>query len=155
MRQLNTATAITSLPFLLVFSSMRVADRCFTCTNVCKRAVRVELRWLSYCTKFPMVLNIWLIQQFVAYFRVEIEGLWGSVSSLSAGEYTTTLYVMVYILKGGVWSCNPHPHQLGLIFPSWWNVRRKVCVATLWLVAFYEMIYWKYEHWTQCINQFS
>jgi hypothetical protein len=30
-----------------------------------------------------------------------------------------------------VWTCTPHPHQPGLIFSSFWNVRQKVAVATL------------------------
>ncbi len=29
------------------------------------------------------------------------------------------------------WVCTPHPHQRGLILPSWWNVRQKAAVATL------------------------
>ncbi len=28
-------------------------------------------------------------------------------------------------------ACTPHPHQPGLILPSWWNVRQKAAVATL------------------------
>ncbi len=28
-----------------------------------------------------------------------------------------------YIERG--WACTPHPHQPGIIFPSWWNVRQK------------------------------
>jgi hypothetical protein len=45
--------------------------------------------------------------------------------------YTTTLYVLVDIVKGGGCGVDPQPHQPGLIFPSWWNVRQKVAVATL------------------------
>jgi hypothetical protein len=30
---------------------------------------------------------------------------------------------------------HPHPHQAGLIFPSWWNVRQKVVFATLSLYS--------------------
>jgi hypothetical protein len=33
------------------------------------------------------------------------------------------------------WACTPHPHQPGLILPSWWNVRQNAAVAilcTLW-----------------------
>jgi len=26
---------------------------------------------------------------------------------------------------------HPHPHQAGLIFPSWWNIRQKVDIASL------------------------
>jgi hypothetical protein len=59
--------------------------------------------------------------------RVEI-GL--SVSALSAGAYTTTLYVMVNTVKS-CGSAPPSPHQAGLIFPSWWHVRQKVAIATL------------------------
>ncbi len=52
-------------------------------------------------------------------------------SALSAGAYTTTLYVMVDIVRGG-WACtNPSPHQYGLILPSWLSVRKKVAIATL------------------------
>ncbi len=29
------------------------------------------------------------------------------------------------------WAYTPHPHQPGLIFPSWWNVRQKAAAATL------------------------
>ncbi len=29
------------------------------------------------------------------------------------------------------WACTPHPHQPGLILPSWLNVRQKAAVATL------------------------
>jgi hypothetical protein len=29
------------------------------------------------------------------------------------------------------WECTPRPHQPGLIFPSRWNLRKKVAVATL------------------------
>ncbi len=30
------------------------------------------------------------------------------------------------------WACSaPHPHQPGLIFPSWWIVRQKAAIATL------------------------
>ncbi len=29
------------------------------------------------------------------------------------------------------WACTPHPHQPGLILPSWWNVRQKAAFATL------------------------
>jgi hypothetical protein len=31
------------------------------------------------------------------------------------------------------WSCTPHPHQPGLILTSWWNVRQKAAVTTLWI----------------------
>jgi hypothetical protein len=41
--------------------------------------------------------------------RTEIEG----VSARSAGAYTTLLYVMVDIVKGGVRCVHPHPHQAG------------------------------------------
>jgi hypothetical protein len=58
-----------------------------------------------------------------------------SVSAHSAGAYTATLLVMVNVIKGG-WVCTPHPHQPGLILPSWLNVRQKATVAilcTLWM----------------------
>ncbi len=45
-------------------------------------------------------------------------------------RYPATLYLMVYIVKRG-WACTPYPHQPGLIFPSWWNLRQKSAVATL------------------------
>jgi hypothetical protein len=32
--------------------------------------------------------------------------------------------------ENGGWACTPHHHQPGLIFPSWWNVRQKMAVAT-------------------------
>ncbi len=54
----------------------------------------------------------------------------GIVSVRSAGAYSTTLYVMVDIVKGGG-SAPPPPYQAGLIFPSWWNVRQKVTIASL------------------------
>jgi hypothetical protein len=60
--------------------------------------------------------------------RDEIDGV-----SLSAGVlYTATLQVMVNRVKGvGGWACTSHPHQTGLIFPSWWSVRHKLAFATL------------------------
>ncbi len=42
--------------------------------------------------------------------------------------YTTTLYMMVDKVKGG--GRRP-PHQPRPNFPSWWNVRQKVAIATL------------------------
>ncbi len=30
------------------------------------------------------------------------------------------------------WACTPHPHQPGIILPSWLNVRQKAAVATLY-----------------------
>ncbi len=42
----------------------------------------------------------------------------GGDSVLSAGVYTTTLQVMVDIVKEGRCGAPPHPHQAGLIFPS-------------------------------------
>jgi hypothetical protein len=33
-------------------------------------------------------------------------------------------------MRGG-WACTPDPHQAGLIFPSWCNVRQKEAIATL------------------------
>jgi hypothetical protein len=54
------------------------------------------------------------------------------VPALTAGAYTTTLYVgeRNTVKKGG--RASPmHPHKPGLIFPSWWNVRQKSAVATL------------------------
>jgi hypothetical protein len=32
------------------------------------------------------------------------------------------------------WACTPHPHQHGLFFPSWWNIRLKAAVATLYVL---------------------
>jgi hypothetical protein len=55
-----------------------------------------------------------------------------------AGAYTTTLYVMVDIVKGGWWVCTvyPSPHNHGLIFPSCHHngmyARKKEAVATLY-----------------------
>ncbi len=34
-------------------------------------------------------------------------------------------------MRGGGRACTPHPHQPGLILPSWLNVRQKEAVATL------------------------
>ncbi len=54
-----------------------------------------------------------------------------SVSDLSAEAYCTAiLYVRVTRVKGGG-HAPPHPHQPGLIFPSWWNIRQKSAIATL------------------------
>ncbi len=51
---------------------------------------------------------------------------------LSAGAYTLQLCTRWYILWKGVGvHPPPHPHQPGLIFPSWWNVWHKAAVATL------------------------
>jgi hypothetical protein len=58
----------------------------------------------------------------------------GSVSALSAGVNTTTLYVMADQAKGGG-ACTPHPHQPGLTFPSRWNVRHKMAIATLFTLC--------------------
>ncbi len=57
----------------------------------------------------------------------------GSESALSVGAFTITLYVMVDGVKGGgrTPSPPPHPHQPGLIFPWWWNLRHKATMATL------------------------
>ena len=57
------------------------------------------------------------------------------VSAHSVGAYTATLYVMVNVVKGGL-ACTPfpHPHQPGLIFLSWWNIRQKAAVATLYVL---------------------
>jgi hypothetical protein len=65
--------------------------------------------------------------------RVEIEGVY---LPSQLGAYTTTLYVIgghaVDIVKwGGRRACTPQPHQAGLIFPSWWNIRQKLGIATL------------------------
>ncbi len=65
-------------------------------------------------------------------------GKW-TVSALWAGAYTATLYVVIEWKGVGVhpslsergWACTPHPHQPGLIFPSWWNIRQKSAIATL------------------------
>jgi hypothetical protein len=54
----------------------------------------------------------------------------GSVSALSAGAYTTALYVMVDIVKGGG-ACTLNPHRAGLIFPSRLNICQRVAIATL------------------------
>jgi hypothetical protein len=32
--------------------------------------------------------------------------------------------------SGGGWACTPHPHQIGLILPSWSNVRQEATVAS-------------------------
>ncbi len=58
------------------------------------------------------------------------------MSALSAGACTATLYVMVIVQRGGGRACaTPHPHQPGLIFPSWWDVSRNrqspLCVYLL------------------------
>ncbi len=53
----------------------------------------------------------------------------GGVYALSAGAYTI-VYVMVDIVKGGA-QCTHHSHQPRQIFPSWWNIRQKVTIATL------------------------
>jgi hypothetical protein len=42
--------------------------------------------------------------------------MYSVVSTLSAGAYTVTLYVMVDIVKRGGHA--PPPHQAGMIFPS-------------------------------------
>ena len=55
------------------------------------------------------------------------------VSALSAGAYTTTLYLMVDRVKGGM-GVQPSPHQPGLILSSRWDVRQQVAIATLWPV---------------------
>ncbi len=57
----------------------------------------------------------------------------GIVSALSAGAHTATLYVMVTRVKGGGGA--PHPQQPGLNFPSWWNVRQKSAIATLFVLC--------------------
>jgi hypothetical protein len=59
-------------------------------------------------------LNMELDPQSTYRGRVEIGG---SVSALSAGMYTITLYMMVGTVKGGG-RAPPLPHQAGLIFPS-------------------------------------
>ncbi len=46
-----------------------------------------------------------------------------------------SVYTETYV-RDGKWSergraCTPHPHQPGITFPSWWNVRQKAAVATL------------------------
>ncbi len=45
-----------------------------------------------------------------------------------------------------------HPHQPGLIFPSWWNVRQKSAIATLWVysvvITIHTHIQTEYEHKT-------
>jgi hypothetical protein len=51
------------------------------------------------------------------------------VSALIAGGYTTTLYVMVDKVKGVGVHLPPSPAWVN--FPSCWNVRQKVSVATL------------------------
>ncbi len=53
--------------------------------------------------------------------RDEIEWNRGSVSALSAGAYTATLYVWWWKAERRR-ACTHHPHQPGLIFPSWWDV---------------------------------
>jgi hypothetical protein len=82
----------------------------------------------------------------------------GSVSALSAGVYTTTLYVMVNIVKGGG-RAPPTPHKPRLNFPPCWNVRLKAAVATLCVlygfgallpvIVYMEMCTYR----TQCIHQ--
>jgi hypothetical protein len=51
--------------------------------------------------------------------------------------YTATKFGMVNRVKKGGWECIPHPHQPGLTFISWWNVRQKIghchSVCTLWV----------------------
>ncbi len=43
---------------------------------------------------------------------------------------------MADIVKGGGRAPH-HPHQTGPIFPSWWNVRQKVAIATLCVLPWY------------------
>jgi hypothetical protein len=38
------------------------------------------------------------------------------------------------------WACTPHPHQPGLILPSWWNVRQKAAVTTLCTLWFHPWL---------------
>jgi hypothetical protein len=86
-------------------------------------------RFLAHidCLKIPALDCTLSLTQSTYKGRVETRG---SVSALSAGAYTTTLYILVDIVKGGC-ACISYPHQLGLICPSWWNVRQKVAVAIL------------------------
>ncbi len=56
-----------------------------------------------------------------------------SVSALSAGEYTTTLLVMVDRVKGG--GVHFHPHQAGMNLPLGWNVRQKIAIASLFVLS--------------------
>ncbi len=85
---------------------------------------------LDSYTSFPFVpCSKWLLLPESTYRRNR-----GSVSAPSAGANTKTLYVMVDIVKGvGVY---PHPHQAGLIFPSWWNIGQIMAICTLWLLLY-------------------
>ncbi len=61
-------------------------------------------------------LDLYIITtQYILYRgRVEMGGVY--LDSLSAGAYTTTLYVMVDIVKRA--DVHPHSHQAEQIFPS-------------------------------------
>ncbi len=54
--------------------------------------------------------------------RVEIWGLY-LPSQLERTVHHNFVRDGRYSERG--WACIPHPHQPGLIFPSWWNVRQK------------------------------
>jgi hypothetical protein len=75
----------------------------------------------------------------------------GSVSALSAGAYTATLFVMVDIVKGGV-RAPPHPHQPGLFFHRDRMYARKQpspLVCTLWFAQYLI------KRQTVVLNQFT
>ncbi len=54
----------------------------------------------------------------------------GNVSAFSAGAYTVHNVVRDGRYNESRWAFTPHP-QAGLIYPSWWNARKKVAIATL------------------------
>jgi hypothetical protein len=78
----------------------------------------------------------------------------GSVSALSAGAYTATLFVMVDIVKGGGRAVHPPPHlhQPGLFFHHDRMYARKQpspLVCTLWFAPYLR------KGQTVVLNQFT
>jgi hypothetical protein len=63
--------------------------------------------------------------------RAEIERVYLPSQLEHTPQNTTTLYVMVDIVKRVGVHPLPYPHQAGLIFPSLWNLHQKVTIATL------------------------
>ncbi len=91
---------------------------------------KIRQKWQNkYLMRYRHVCIVQTAEYIKGYSRNR-----ASVSALSVGAYTTTLYVMVDIVKGvGVHAPPPlPPHKPGLIFPSWWNVCQKVAIATLY-----------------------
>ncbi len=109
---------------LIIFLSVCTVPTLFRKEQV-KTIHTVGKRSLSYCQ----------------YHRAEksIGEIGGVYFALSAGEYTTTLLVMVDRMKGGG-RATPHSHQAVLNLPSWWNVCQKVAICGQFLSAMWLTI---------------